>query len=182
MSGMRPHRLAFAALLAVTLVFPALANAQENRLGRLFYSPEERAKMDQKRGVIAPVQAAGPQTSIVNGIITRNGQAPVLFIDGKEVRGAATNASAQQQLNQGVPLKSESGQTFAAKPGQIVDMSSGRAVEIYQLIPGPTEAPLKEGAPAGQGAPGKAFSALPQGTPPGGRNTSGGTQPPHAQR
>ncbi len=151
MSGMRLHRLAFAALLAVTLVFPALANAQENRLGRLFYSPEERAKMDQRRGVIVPVQAAGPQTSVVNGIITRNGQAPVLFIDGRETRGPATQASAQQQLDQGVRLKGESGQTIAAKPGQIVDLSSGRALETYQLVPGAPETAPREpvaGAPA----------------------------------
>lgn len=162
MSGMRLHRLAFAALLAVTLVFPALANAQENRLGRLFYSPEERAKMDQRRGVIVPVQAAGPQTSVVNGIITRNGQAPVLFIDGRETRGPATQASAQQQLDQGVRLKGESGQTIAAKPGQIVDMSSGRAVEIYQLMPGTAGGRAKEdGTPPVSGAPAESLSASP---------------------
>lgn len=141
---------ALPALAAITpLLLPAPATAQENRLGRLFHTPEERAKLDQKRGVVvAPVQT-GPQTTIVNGIITRSGQAPILFIDGKESRGAASQASAQQQLSQGVPLRSEGGQTFAAKPGQIVDLASGKALEVYQLVPGAVEmAP-----PAGSATP-----------------------------
>lgn len=182
MNFMHSRQPAVATLLTLAFFFPTLAAAQENRLGRLFYSPEERAKMDQRRGVIAPVQAAGPQTSVVNGIITRNGQAPVLFIDGKETRGPATQASAQQQLNHGVPLKSESGRTFAAKPGQIVDMSSGRAVEVYQLVPGTADAPPKEAAPVTPGAPGNGVSAMRQGAPSGGRNPAGGTQAPPAQR
>lgn len=138
-----------AVLGAVGNGFSHPAHAQESKLGRLFYSPQERAKLDQKRGVIVPVQPAGPQTSVVNGMITRSGQAPVIFIDGKETRGQATAASAQQQLNQGVPLRNESGQTFAAKPGQIVDLSSGRVLETYQLLPGIADVPAKDGTSPG---------------------------------
>ena len=139
MTSMRSRRHALTTLLAATLLCPALSAAQENQLGRLFHSPEQRAQLDLKRGVVTPVPSSGPQTTIVNGIITRSGQAPILFIDGKETRGPATRASAQQQLNQGVPLKSESGQTFAAQPGQVVDLSSGRTREAYQLVPGLAE-------------------------------------------
>ena len=39
------------------------AQAQESRLGRLFYSPEERAKLDQKRGVVTTPSVAGTCTS-----------------------------------------------------------------------------------------------------------------------
>ena len=111
------------------------ASAQENRLGRLFYTPDERQKLDQKRGVVAAT-ASTPQTVIVNGMVVRAGQPPILFIDGKETAGTGGGASLQQQLNQGVPLKTESGQIIAAKPGQVVDLANGRAMEGYQLVPG----------------------------------------------
>ena len=131
------------ALPALAVLTPALlsapAAAQESRLGRLFHTKEERAKLDQKRGVVVTPVQTGPQTTMVNGIIARSGQAPILFIDGKESRGPASQASAQQQLSQGVPLKGDSGQTYAGKPGQIVDLSSGRALEVYQLVPGAAE-------------------------------------------
>ena len=163
--------IAVAATLCAGSWFANSAQAQESQLGRLFYSPQERAKLDQKRGVIAPVQAAGPQTSVVNGIITRNGQAPVLFIDGKESRGPATQASAQQQLNQGVPLKGESGQAIAAKPGQIVDLASGRVLETYQLLPGVMEvSPKEEKGSSASASPSSVKLATP--------NSSASTPPP----
>ena len=121
------------------------ASAQENRLGRLFYTPDERQKLDQKRGVAAPT-ASTPQTVIVNGMVVRTGQAPILFIDGKETAGTGGGASLQQQLNQGVPLKTESGQIIAAKPGQVVDLANGRAMEGYQLVPGVKESAFIDSA------------------------------------
>lgn len=160
-----------AVLGAVGNGFSNPAHAQESKLGRLFYSPQERATLDQKRGVIVPVQPAGPQTSVVNGIITRNGQAPVLFIDGKESRGPATQASAQQQLNQGVPLKGESGQAIAAKPGQIVDLASGRVLETYQLLPGVMDVSPKE-------EKGSSASAIPSTVKPTNPDSSASTPPP----
>ena len=179
MNTMRSRCHALTTPLAATLLCPLLlcplpSAAQENQLGRLFHSPEQRAQLDLKRGVVTPVQSGGPQTTIVNGIITRSGQAPILFIDGKDTRGPATRASAQQQLNQGVPLKSESGQTFAAQPGQIVDLSSGKTLETYQLVPGVADAAPRESgnAPLPSGAPPPAAQASAPGRP----------QPPPAPR
>ena len=123
--------------------------AQEQRLGRLFHTPEERAKLDQKRGVVSAPANTASQTAIVNGMITRNGQAAVLFIDGKESRGSDTKASGLQQLNQGVPLIGEGGKPIAGKPGQIVDLSSGKAMEAYQLVPGVAQEAGKESPAAG---------------------------------
>ena len=99
------------------------ASAQESSLGRLFYTPEERQKLDLKRGVAIAPASSTPQTVIVNGMVARTGRAPILFIDGKETTGTGGGASQQQQLHQGIPLKTESGRTIAAKPGQIVDLA-----------------------------------------------------------
>ena len=141
------------ALGAITLwASSSAACAQENRLGRLFYTPQERQQLDQRRGVVAaPASAAAPQTVIVNGMVVRQGQAPIHFIDGKESTGTG-GGTAQQQLNRGVPLKTESGQTIAAKPGQIVDLANGRAMETYQLVPGMADITPKNAAPAPESA------------------------------
>ncbi len=137
-----------AALGAITLWASAnSAWAQENRLGRLFYTPDERQKLDKNRGVVAAPASTAPQTVIVNGMVVRQGQAPIIFIDGKESTGTG-GGTAQQQLNRGVPLKTESGQTIAAKPGQIVDLANGRAMETYQLIPGIADITPKDTVPA----------------------------------
>ena len=135
------------ALGAITLWASASAAcAQENRLGRLFYTPDERQKLDQKRGVVAAPASTAPQTVIVNGMVVRQGQAPIHFIDGKESTGAG-GGTVQQQLNRGVPLKTESGQTITAKPGQIVDLANGRALETYQLVPGMADITPKDATP-----------------------------------
>ncbi len=175
MSYFRHLAATLPALAALTPVLPVLipasATAQENRLGRLFHTQEERAKLDQKRGVVVTPVQTGPQTTMVNGIITRSGQAPILFIDGKETRGPATQASAQQQLNQGVPLKGERGQTIAAKPGQIVDLASGRVLETYQLLPGVMDVSPKE-------EKGSSASASPSTVKPTNPDSSASTPPP----
>lgn len=140
------------ALGAITLWASAgAACAQENRLGRLFYTPQERQQLDQRRGVVAAPASTAPQTVIVNGMVVRQGQAPIHFIDGKESTGSS-GGTAQQQLNRGVPLKTESGQTIAAKPGQIVDLANGRAMETYQLIPGIADITPKDAAPTAESA------------------------------
>jgi hypothetical protein len=119
-------------------------------LGRLFFTPEERQRINEKRGVITTTVST-PQTVIVNGMVVRSGQPPVLFIDGKESIGTASGASAARQLAQGVPLKTENGQTIGAKPGQVIDLASGRAIENYQLVPGVADPAPTEPLP-GSGA------------------------------
>ena len=141
------------------------AGAQENRLGRLFYTPGERQKLDQKRGVAASTTSA-PQTVIVNGMVVRTGQAPILFIDGKETAGTGGGASLQQQLNRGVPLKTENGQTIAAKPGQVVDLANGRAMEGYQLVPGVKESAFIDAAPAPETTPQAGIATTKKSTSP----------------
>ena len=121
--------------LVIACFWQAPATAQENRLGRLFYTPQEREKLDQKRGAVATIDA--PQTVIVNGVVVRPGMAPILFLDGKEVRPGAAPAGVTLRpgANQSVELQSEGGPPVSAKAGQVIDLSSGRAMENYQLTP-----------------------------------------------
>lgn len=126
-------------------VFSLSAAAQENRLGRLFYTPEERHKLDQKRGVVE--RDSGPQNVIINGMVTRTGRAPILFIDGKEAPSADAGGNRSAQFSQGVQLKTEEGRPISAKPGQVVDLSNGRVMENYQLVPGAITGTASQGEP-----------------------------------
>jgi hypothetical protein len=114
--------------------------AQESRLGRLFFAPEERQRFDQRRGTQNDT-ANAPQTVMVNGVIIRPGMAPILFLDGKEIRQGEGPAGVRlaPQVNQSVQMQADGGPAISARPGQIVDLSSGRTIENYQLTtPPPT--------------------------------------------
>ena len=115
--------------------------AQENRLGRLFFTPEERQRLDQGRGKQSN-SASAPQTVTVNGVIVRPGMATILFLDGKEVRRGEGPAGVRlaPQANQSIRMQADGGPTISAKPGQVVDLSSGRTIENYQLTTPPPPA------------------------------------------
>ena len=157
------------------------ATAQDSRLGRLFFTPEERQRLDQKRGT--PAAASAPQTVIVNGVIIRPGMAPILFLDGKEVRQGEGPAgvSLTPQPNRTVRMQADGSPAVSVQPGQVVDLSSGRTFENYQIATPPSaaisdeamptfdakSAPVKAGprsriAPAVSGNAGPAKSKLPQ--------------------
>ena len=134
--------------LACTMTWQiAPVAAQDNRLGRLFFTPEERQRLDQKRGTHSS-SASAPQTVMVNGMIVRPGMAPILFLDGKEVRQGEGPAGVRlaPQANQSLQIQADGGPAISARAGQIVDLSSGRTIDNYQLTtplppPGVSEAP-----------------------------------------
>ena len=148
--------------LVIACFWQAPATAQENRLGRLFYTPQEREKLDQKRGAVATIDA--PQTVIVNGVVVRPGMAPILFLDGKEVRPGAAPAGVTLRpgANQSVELQSEDGPPVKAKAGQVIDLSSGRAVENYQLTPTPPVFSVEPAPPADTGAKSSPAASTPR--------------------
>lgn len=146
-------KLSIAASFVGAVVWLAIcgtAAAQVPQLGRLFYTPDERRAINEKRGVVVSTDPA-PQIVIVNGMVVRSGRAPILFIDGKESVGAPTRANAARQLADGVLLKMENGQTIAGRPGQIVDLANGRAIENYQLAPNSAGESAATPAPPGAG-------------------------------
>lgn len=111
------------------------ATAQDNRLGRLFFTPAERERLDLRRG--APADASAPQTMTVNGVIVRPGKTPILFLDGKEARNGEGPAgvSIAPQTNQSIRIQADGGPVVSARPGQMVDLTNGRTTENYQLTP-----------------------------------------------
>jgi len=136
-----PLRLAAAGIsLTMAAVSAAQAPAQsstqsaEKRLGRLFTTPDERTKLDKTRGAVHQQAVNTTQTVIVNGVILRPGKRPILFLDGKEASGGRVEIGSRAQIQ----ARTNDGQSVTVKPGQYVDLGSGRTTEGYQLIPAAT--------------------------------------------
>lgn len=124
------------------LLLPSLGMAAEQTLGRLFFTPEQRARMDvarqQERSIRFDVEqqddATPPANIILNGVITRSDGKTTLWINNRiqsEVSQAATVGKGGE-VRVATP---ETGRTVPLKVGQSIDMSSGRVEEIYRRPP-----------------------------------------------
>lgn len=74
-----PRPFAQAGTLLVLTLSPGL-NAGAESLGRLFLTPADRARLDQPPPPPAAAPAPPPR---LDGIITRSGGRPVIFLDGQ---------------------------------------------------------------------------------------------------
>lgn len=127
--------------------FPGYA---DEALGRLFYTPEQRARMDvarqQERSIRIDEEESAPQPAniLLNGVITRSDGKSTLWINNRIQNEASQSATvgkggdvriATPGAKRPVPLK----------VGQSIDMNSGQVEEIYRR---PPPAPAKEIPPA----------------------------------
>lgn len=133
------------AACAMLCLLPALAMAAPP-LGRLFYTPEQRARMDvarqQERNVRiedeeATPAAPPPANIILNGVITRS--------DGKTTVWINNRPQTPEQTGQGVGVQGKGGQINVTLPdarrnvplkvGQSLDVTSGKVEEVYRRAP-----------------------------------------------
>ncbi len=82
-------RIAFS--LTIAVLFCNVALATEVEPGRLFYSPEERSRLETQRQDaerVDPVESSGSVTSTVRlrGMVTRTDGRTFLWLDGMRVR------------------------------------------------------------------------------------------------
>jgi hypothetical protein len=128
--------ITLAALLAV-LLGGAGARAQE--LGRLFFTPEQRAALDARRKARVPDKpAAAPQVESpitrVNGAVQRSGGRSTVWVNGEPIpEGAPTGAPQPAPAGSGrVSLPAgESAQRYDLRVGESLDRGSG---EVRDLI------------------------------------------------
>jgi hypothetical protein len=125
-------------VLAILLLIAA-PMAQSQELGRLFFTPEQRANLDQRRkarvpdkpaaaAVIAPVtrvdgyvqRSAGPSTVWINGESVPENSPEAPRID------AGRSASGSVSISIG-----ESGKRVRLKPGEALDRGNG---EVHDVI------------------------------------------------
>lgn len=104
---MKFHSIRCALLLALSLAGEA---ACAEALGRLFFTPAERARLDQPPRDEAP--AAPPPR--LDGIITRSAGSPTLFLNGRAI--AATPAQIRIQ-DGSARVVTEDGRTLQLRVG-----------------------------------------------------------------
>lgn len=145
-------------LLGVMLLVPGVLLAEGGRLGRLFFTPEERVAIDQARRLAAfradnKSQAFAGQELTVNGVTKRQGRTVAVWINGQTPLGEwqfpewvrATDGGSSNWVE--VDLPQEAG-TLRVKPGQTADRNRGLIKEAYQMqVVVPPAAPKESAKP-----------------------------------
>jgi hypothetical protein len=117
------------AMLIFFLVAPTGA-AQE--LGRLFFTPEERAALDARRRARipdrpAPTVAASPTTRL-DGYVKRSRGPSTVWVNGEALpEGPGDAPRIGDRVS--IPL-GEAGRRAALKPGEVLDRSTGEVRDV----------------------------------------------------
>ena len=152
--SVRLGRRALALMLALLLVWPLVLPAQS--FNRLFLTREERIQLDiarrdvgsepvvvvpeqQRQAVVQPDPLVGQFT--VNGIVIRSNGQNTSWINGSQVAaGTPTREGIRVQKRPGdasMRLMLPSGvDTIALRPGQKIDVATGKVFEVYEAEAG----------------------------------------------
>ena len=117
-------------LLLVALLVPGLSFSQE--VGRLFFTPDQRAALDARRKARVPdkpaaVAEASPTTR-VDGFVQRSGGPSTVWVNGEplpEGPGEAPRIGPRVSVPVG-----EGGRRAALKPGQVLDRGTGEVRDV----------------------------------------------------
>ena len=139
-------------------LFPATDSYAEQRIGRLFSSPEQRIELDRMRNDPGPGVEAEPivdragldsrhesashrpaHAVTVNGVVLRGDGHRVAWIDGVEIAAGTTTPAGvrieAQAPGGGLRIRLPEGRASAVlKPGQALD-ANGRVREVYERRP-----------------------------------------------
>jgi hypothetical protein len=144
-------------------------------LGRLFFSPGERAGLDEaRRRPAAPVAAApakapalppAPDYVTLNGVVRRSDGSTAIWLNNRMVDGKRTSDGLEVTTskrpgaaNVRVP---QAGRSVDLRVGQQLDVTSGKVRERYRVV-----APVDSAAAGEDVASPEAASARPRGAPP----------------
>ena len=128
-------------LLVFAAMLPWCATHSAEPLGRLFFTPSQRAALDAGKQISKPptvraVAPRGPRAVTLNGVVTRSDGESAVWINGHEARGkpvsgvsASTSATdpTSVQLRVGGARKS-----VRLRVGQQLDPVSGKVLESHQ--------------------------------------------------
>jgi len=118
--------------LALTLLLLA-GSAQAQELGRLFFTPEQRAALDARRKARVPdrpnITTTVSPTTRLDGYVKRQGGRSTVFVNGDAVLEGTADAPVVDPERRGgrVPVTSgEGGQRIELRPGETLDRDTGR--------------------------------------------------------
>jgi hypothetical protein len=157
-------------------MLPWWATHAAEPLGRLFFTPSQRAALDagkqvSKSRAVRAVAPRGPRAVTLNGVVTRSDGGTAVWINGrvadsKGVRGVRASASATDptsaQLRVGGAQK-----TVRLRVGQQLNPVSGKVLEPYEsatssaaaVVYSPKKKLVREDGPAAAGGPDKTSEA-----------------------
>lgn len=122
------------ALVLLALAFAAGA-AQAEELGRLFFTPEQRAALDARRRARLPdnpVSAAARPVTRVDGFVKRSAGPSTVWINGEWSTESSPEAPRIVEPAPAVSVNvGETGGRVRLKPGETLDRSSG---EVHDVI------------------------------------------------
>lgn len=115
-----------ARILAVFMLMPMPVLAAEQVMGRLFFTPEQRAGMDVAR----QDRVSATANVTLNGVIVRNDGKTTVWINNQKQGGAVVAPGEMHgQVRLALPGAKRA---VPLKVGQSLDMSSGRVEEAYR--------------------------------------------------
>ena len=144
------------ALVFVASLLPAMAQAQE--LGRLFFTPDQRAALDARRKARVPDKpAAVPQaeqpTTRVDGAVRRSGGRSTVWVNGEAIpenprtEGAHLETEGAKSGRVAIPA-GENTQRYDLRVGETLDRNTG---EVHDVVGGEVRV-RPRGDPARTGA------------------------------
>ena len=123
-------------LIAASIALVPVARAQE--LGRLFFTPDQRAALDARRKARSPDKAAATvvsPTTRLDGYVQRSGGPSTVWVNGEgqlETSPDAPRIGATRRDDGRVSVPvGESGARVGMKPGETLDRGTG---EVRDLI------------------------------------------------
>jgi len=128
------------ALLAAGIAVAGAGNTQAQELGRLFFTPEQRAALDARRKARVPDKpAAAPVTETpitrVNGAVQRGGGKSTVWVNGEmipedqQAGGARVAPRGAQAGRVSIPA-GEGPQRYDLRVGESLDRSSGEVRDV----------------------------------------------------
>jgi len=137
--------------LALILLF-LVGTAQAQELGRLFFTPEQRAALDARRKARVPdrpnITTTVSPTTRLDGYVKRQGGRSTVFVNGDAVLEGTADAPVVDPERRGgrVPVTAgEGGQRIELRPGETLDRDTGRVRDVLgesgRVAPGKRAAP-----------------------------------------
>ncbi len=124
------------ALLSTILFAGIVADASSQELGRLFFTPEQRAALDARRKARVPdrpaVTTVSPTTRL-DGYVKRSGGRSTVFVNGDAMLEGTADAPVIDPERRGgrVPVPAgEGGQRVELRPGEVLDRSTGQVRDV----------------------------------------------------
>jgi hypothetical protein len=123
-----------AALLTLLILLAPRAQAQE--LGRLFFTPQQRADLDARRKARVPDKPAAAvvasPTTRLDGYVKRSGGPSTVWINGESLtEGAAEAPRIDRGPSGSVSISvGEAGSRVRMKPGETLDRGNGEVHDV----------------------------------------------------